>query len=119
MAEKVVLIDDLDLSEGTDVARREFPLLERTFAIDLSDDNHRRLSEALTFVETVIGRSREVKRAARARKAEPEARLRGYTNTDVREWAQAEGLAIPARGKLTAEVIGKFIEAHPDATSEE
>ncbi|MBO3747679.1 Lsr2 family protein [Streptosporangiaceae bacterium NEAU-GS5] len=119
MAEKVVLIDDLDLSEGTDVVRREFPLLERTFAIDLSDDNHRRLSEALTFIGTVVERSREVKRAARPRKADPEPRLRGYTNTDVREWARAAGLEISARGKLTEEIIGKFIEAHPDATSEE
>jgi hypothetical protein len=106
------------LSEGTDVARREFPLLERTFAIDLSDDNHRRLSEALTFIEGVVGRSREVRRATRVRKADQEPRLRGYTNTDVREWARTEGMEIPARGKLTEEIIGKFIEAHPDAASE-
>ncbi|MFC7642305.1 histone-like nucleoid-structuring protein Lsr2 [Streptosporangium lutulentum] len=95
MAQKVILVDDLDNSEGSDVMRREFPLLDRTFAIDLSDGNQQRLCDALAFIERILERSREVKQATRSRKAVDTApRLRGYTNTDVREWAREQGLEV-------------------------
>ncbi|MEV6986721.1 Lsr2 family protein [Sphaerisporangium sp. NPDC051017] len=114
----MILVDDLDHSEGDDVARREFPLLSRTFAIDLSDANQQRLSEALAFIEEVLESSREVKQASRSKKAaDPSPRLQGYTLTDVREWAREQGLEVPARGKVADEVLEKFIAAHPDASS--
>ena len=118
MAQKVILVDDLDHSEGDDVARREFPLLNRTFAIDLSDANEQRLSEALAFIEQVLESSREVKQASLSKKAaDSSPRLRGYTLTNVREWARGQGLEVP-RGKVADEVIEQFIAAHPDATSD-
>lgn len=123
MAQKVILVDDLDHSEGDDVARREFPLLNRTFAIDLSDANQQRLSEALAFIEEVLENAREVKQASRSKKAaDTSPRLRGYTLTDVREWAREQGLDVPARGKMADEVIEQFVAAHPateDAASED
>ncbi|MBX6386179.1 MAG: Lsr2 family protein [Microbispora sp.] len=120
MAQKVILVDDLDHSEGDDVARREFPLLNRTFAIDLSDANHRRLTEALAFIEQVLESAREVKQASRSKKAaDTSPRLRGYTLTDVREWAREQGLEVPQRGKMADEVIERFIAAHPDAAAED
>ncbi|MEU7888446.1 Lsr2 family protein [Microbispora bryophytorum] len=116
MAQKVILVDDLDHSEGDDVARREFPLLNRTFSIDLSDANQQRLSEALAFIDEVLENAREVKQASRAKKAaDASPRLRGYTQTDVREWAREQGLDVPARGKMSDEVVEQFIAAHPDA----
>ena len=120
MAQKVILVDDLDHSEGDDVARREFALLNRTFAIDLSDANQKRLSEALAFLENVLEHAREVKQPSRPRKtADTSPRLRGYTLTDVREWARGQGLEVPARGKVPDEIIDKFIAAHPDAAATE
>jgi hypothetical protein len=120
MAQKVILVDDLDNSEGSDVIRREFSLLDRAFAIDLSDGNQQRLCDALGFVERILERSREVKQATRSRKAADTApRLRGYTNTDVREWAREQGLEVSPRGKITDEVVDKFVAAHPDARPEE
>ncbi|MFB9253350.1 histone-like nucleoid-structuring protein Lsr2 [Sphaerisporangium melleum] len=114
----MILVDDLDHSEGDDVARREFPLLNRTFAIDLSEANQQRLSEALAFIEQVLESSREVKQATRAKKAaDTSPRLQGHTLTDVREWAREQGLDVPARGKLPDELIEKFIAAHPDAAA--
>ncbi|MEV1200024.1 Lsr2 dimerization domain-containing protein [Microbispora rosea] len=119
----MILVDDLDHSEGDDVARREFPLLNRTFAIDLSDANQQRLSEALAFIEEVLENAREVKQASRSKKAaDTSPRLRGYTLTDVREWAREQGLDVPARGKMADEVIEQFVAAHPateDAASED
>lgn len=120
VAQKVILVDDLDHSEGDDVARREFSLLNRTFAIDLSDVNHHRLEDALAFIEEVLESSREVKQASRSRKAaDSSPRLRGYTLTDVREWAREQGLEVPGRGKVGDEVIDQFIAAHPDAAATE
>lgn len=118
MAQKVILVDDLDLSEGDDVARREFPLLNRTFAIDLSDANHQRLNEALAFLDRILENSREVRQASRSKKAaDTSPRLRGYTLTDVREWAREQEVEVPARGKVPDEVIERFIAAHPDAAA--
>ncbi|MGI5485502.1 Lsr2 dimerization domain-containing protein [Microtetraspora malaysiensis] len=113
----MILVDDLDHSEGEDVARREFPLLNRTFAIDLSDANQERLGEALAFIETVLENSREVKQASRSKKAAADLspRLRGYTATDVREWAREQSIEVPVRGKVPDEIIEQFIVAHPDA----
>lgn len=120
MAQKVILVDDLDHSEGDDVARREFPLLNRTFAIDLSDANHQRLNEALAFLNRVLESSREVRQASRSKKAaDTSPRLRGYTLTDVREWAREQGVEVPARGKVPDEVIERFIAVHPDAAAGE
>ncbi|WP_239089557.1 histone-like nucleoid-structuring protein Lsr2 [Sphaerimonospora thailandensis] len=114
----MILVDDLDLSEGDDVARREFPLLNRTFAIDLSDANHQRLNDALAFLDRVMENSREVKQASRSKKAaDTSPRLRGYTLTDVREWAREQGVEVPARGKVSDEVVERFIAAHPDAAA--
>ncbi|GIH25090.1 Lsr2 family protein [Acrocarpospora phusangensis] len=113
MAEKVILIDDLDQSEGEDVVRREFQLLQRTFAIDLSEANNARLAEAVGLIELAVERGREVKQATRARKAPEATRLQGHTNTDVREWAREQGIEVPARGKLPDEVIDKFLAALP------
>lgn len=116
VAQKVILVDDLDHSEGTDVARREFSLLNRTFAIDLSDDNQRRLREALGLIEKVLESSREVRQASRARRpADSPVRLRGHTTTDVREWAREQGLEVPVRGRVPEEVLDRFLAAHPDA----
>ncbi|WP_424528889.1 histone-like nucleoid-structuring protein Lsr2 [Sphaerisporangium viridialbum] len=118
MAQKVILVDDLDSSEGDDVVRREFPLLNRTFAIDLSDANQQRLSDALAFIEEVLESSREVKQASRSKKApDLSPRLQGYTLTDVRKWAREQELDVPARGKVPDELIEQFVAAHPDETS--
>ncbi|MEU9834182.1 Lsr2 family protein [Streptosporangium sp. NPDC048047] len=116
MAQKVILVDDLDHSESADVTKREFSLLNRTFAIDLSDDNQRRLREALGLIEKVLESSREVRQASRSRRpADAPVRLRGHTTTDVREWAREQGLEVPVRGRVPEEVLERFLTAHPGA----
>ncbi len=77
MAEKVVLIDDLDASEGEDVSRREFRLLDKLFAIDLSEANNERLAEAVGLIELAIEKGREVKQAGRGRKPAEPSKLQG------------------------------------------
>ncbi|MBW8483417.1 histone-like nucleoid-structuring protein Lsr2 [Actinomadura parmotrematis] len=115
MAEKVIRVDDIDGSEGGDVTKRDFEVLDRTFTIDLSDDNHRRLTEALELVGGFVAKAVEVKAAGRGRKSAAPAKVKGYTNNDVREWANGNGVEVSERGKIADEVYAAFIEAHPDA----
>ncbi|MGI5163144.1 histone-like nucleoid-structuring protein Lsr2 [Spirillospora sp. CA-253888] len=115
MAEKVIRVDDIDGSEGSDVIRRDFDVLGRTFAIDLSDDNHKRLLETLESLDTFVEHATEVKAARKGRKTGSAVKLKGYTNADVREWAAANNVEVTERGKISDEVYAAFIEAHPDA----
>ncbi|MDL4770844.1 MULTISPECIES: histone-like nucleoid-structuring protein Lsr2 [Thermomonosporaceae] len=115
MAEKVIRVDDIDGSEASDVAKRDFEVLGRTFTIDLSDDNHKRLHEMLDTLAPFIENAAEVKPAGKGRKSGRTAKIKGYTNGDVREWALNEGVELSERGKISDEVYAAFIETHPDA----
>ncbi|WP_395107219.1 Lsr2 family protein [Actinomadura sp. SCN-SB] len=115
MAEKVILVDDIDGTEDSDVAKRDFEVLGRTFTIDLSEANDKRLRDALATVEQFVDRAREVKAAGRGRKAASAAKVKGYTNSDVRAWARENDVEVSARGVIADEVYAAFIQAHPDA----
>lgn len=119
MAERVILVDDLDGNDSEDVARREFQVLGGTYSIDLSEDNYKRLSEALATVDEFVEKAREVKPASKPRGAStPPAKVKGYTNTDVRDWAKNKGLEVSERGKIADDIYTAFIEDHPDAKPE-
>ncbi|MFC5754674.1 histone-like nucleoid-structuring protein Lsr2 [Actinomadura rugatobispora] len=115
MAEKVILVDDIDGTEDSDVAKRDFDVLGRKFTIDLSDANDKRLRDALDTIEAFVDKAREVKAAGRGRKAASPAKIKGYTNSDVREWARENDVEVSAKGVIADEVYAAFIEAHPDA----
>ncbi|ACY96363.1 MULTISPECIES: histone-like nucleoid-structuring protein Lsr2 [Thermomonospora] len=119
MATKVVLVDDIDGHEGEDVAKRDFEVAGAQFTIDLGDANYKKLTEVLEALAPYLEKATTVKRATRARKsADAAPRLRGYSNTDVRQWAQAQGIELSERGKIPDEVYEQFIAAHPDAKPE-
>jgi hypothetical protein len=118
MAEKVILVDDIDGTEDSDVAKRDFDVLGRRFTIDLGEANDKRLRDALATVERFVEQAREVKAAGRGRKAAGAAKIKGYTNSDVRTWARENDLEVSGRGVIADEVYAAFIEAHPDAAPE-
>jgi hypothetical protein len=121
VATKVVMVDDLDGHDGEDVAKRDFEVSGVTYTIDLGDENFKRLEELLDELTPYIEKAAKVRQAGRARKstADTAPRLRGYSNSDVRQWATAEGIEVSERGKIADEVYEKFIAAHPDAKPEE
>jgi Lsr2 len=121
MATKVVMVDDIDGYDGEDVAKRDFEVAGTQFTIDLGDANHTMLTETLELLAPYLEKAAVVKAAGRSRKnnADVTPRLRGYTNTDVREWANREGVEVSVRGKIADEVYDQFIEAHPDARPED
>lgn len=121
MATKVITVDDIDGYDGEDVARRDFELGGKSFTLDLGDGNYKKLQEALDALAPFLEKATEVKRAGRARKSAQDAapRLKGYTNSDVRQWAIDEGVEVSARGKISDEVYEGFLAAHPDARPED
>ncbi|MFC5182616.1 histone-like nucleoid-structuring protein Lsr2 [Actinomadura harenae] len=117
MAEKVILVDDLDGGEGEDVRKRDFEILGRIFTIDLSDENDVRLRETLDTLTRYVEKSREVKQAGRSRKPRKSpVKLKGFTNADVRTWAKNEDLEVPDQGALPDAVYEAFVQAHPEAS---
>jgi nucleoid-associated protein Lsr2 len=118
VATKVIMVDDVDGYEGEDVAKRDFEVGGALYTLDLGDANFKKLQEVLDALAPFLKKATVVKQAGRSRKGPTEAtapRLRGYSNSDVREWASAEGIEVSARGKIADDVYTKFIEAHPDA----
>jgi len=117
VATKVILVDDFDGHDGEDVVKRDFEFADATYTIDLGEDNYKRLQEALDVLNPYLEKATRVKQAGRARKAPADTtrRLRGYSNSDVRDWARQEGIEISSRGKIGDDIYDKFIAAHPDA----
>jgi hypothetical protein len=117
VATKVIMVDDFDGYDGEDVAKRDFEIAATKYTIDLGDENFKKLQEVLDALAPYLEKAVEVKQAGRARKSSADVgpRLRGYSNSDVREWAGREGVEVSARGKIADEVYEKFIAAHPDA----
>src|SRR5689334_20214418 len=120
MATKVITVDDIDGYDGEDVAKRDFEVGGTKYTIDLGEANYKKLVDILDALTPYVEKAAEVKQAGRARKTatEPVPKLRGYTNGDVRAWAQEQGIEVSARGKITDETYELFIQAHPDARPE-
>ncbi|MCW2944177.1 MAG: hypothetical protein JWR24_894 [Actinoallomurus sp.] len=121
MATKVIMVDDFDGHDGEDITRRDFEVSGTTYTIDLGDENFKKLQEALEALTPYLEKATKVKQAGRTRRSAPDGtpRLRGYSNSDVREWAGQEGVDVSLRGKIADEVYEKFIAAHPDAKPED
>ncbi len=108
MAQKVniILVDDLDESEATETVT--FGLDGTTYEIDLNDDHAAELREALAGY---IGFARKVAGAKRARKSTTSAAASGTSASEIRDWARSNGMAVPDRGRIPAEVREAFESA--------
>ena len=118
MAKKVTvtLIDDVD-QESTADESVEFGLDGVTYEIDLSEDNAAALREQLEYwiqhARKVGGRTRSkaVQSAPVASKSS-----RGTTDREqtaaIREWARNNDLQVSARGRISADIIEQYNNAH-------
>ncbi len=104
MAQKVqvVLVDDID--GGTADETVTFSLDGVAYEIDLSASNAAQLREA--FAPWVGGGRRVGGRARTPRRSAP--RSSGGRNTEIREWARANGYSVSERGRIPAEVKAAF-----------
>ncbi|GEL17337.1 histone-like nucleoid-structuring protein Lsr2 [Pseudonocardia asaccharolytica] len=121
MARNVVvrLVDDLDGSDASETV--EFAVDGRTYEIDLSEVNRRKLDEALApFVaaarntgrggsrrrvgaSTVVASRQAAGSAAGATAAEVRAR-----NEAIRAWARENGFEVSSRGRIRGEILEAY-----------
>jgi hypothetical protein len=105
----VTLTDDLD--GGKAVETVTFGLDGRSYEIDLSKKNASALRKALG---EFTASARKV-RAGRATASSTAKAARPATRIDakaVREWAQANGVAVSARGRVPSEVVDQYQAAN-------
>ncbi|WP_331077072.1 Lsr2 family protein [Actinophytocola sp.] len=114
MAQKVLvqLIDDLDGTSAEDVTTVQFGLDGVTYEIDLTESNADRLRDLLAeYVGSARRTGGRVKRGGRPGGAG------GAANNDagqIREWAQANGIELAARGRIPSHVAESYRQAQAD-----
>src|SRR4051794_34130283 len=121
MAQRVMLIDDLDGSEGAETLHYTVDGVE--YEIDLSEKNAKRFRSTL---EEFTKASRRVEAAPRApvsitraggtrRRSSSSADGGGSGRSDlaeIRKWAQEQGMQVAERGRIKKEIIDAYDEAH-------
>jgi hypothetical protein len=113
MAQKVLvqLVDDLDGTTSDSVSTVQFGLDGVTYEIDLTDSNADRLRGLFTDYVTSGRRT-----GGRVRRGSGASR-NGSGNNDasqIREWAQVNGIELAARGRIPAHVAESYRDAQKD-----
>ena len=105
MAQKVqtLLIDDLDGGEADGTVR--FGLDDAEYEIDLNAEHAQQLRDALA---RYVSAARRVAGARQSARSGPRAPANGLDTTEVREWAEAQGIDVKDRRRVPAELVVKF-----------
>jgi hypothetical protein len=106
VAQKIqtLFIDDLDggAAEGT----VRFGLDGAEYEIDLNAGHAQELRDALArYVAAARRAGSATRRPARSTR---QGATSGLNNTEVREWAKAQGIDVKDRGRVPAELVVKF-----------
>jgi Lsr2 len=111
MAQKVVLIDDLDGSEGEETLH--YTVDGQDYEIDLSEKNADRFRKALApFIQksrAVEALSTTVVLPTSRRTTRRQTATSGRTDlAQVREWAESKGIQVAPRGRIKQEVYDQY-----------
>jgi hypothetical protein len=113
MAQKVVITDDLDGSG--DATTVSFSFEGRSFEIDLSKKNRGELERALKPYVTAARRAGGHRRRGRPISTGRKGR-NGRANAPnpavVREWAVKQRIPVSARGRISGDVLERYLSAH-------
>lgn len=104
-----VLVDDIDGSDADETVK--FSLDGIQYEIDLSKANASKLRDAVgpyAKAGTKLGRSVVPGGRASARRGSADR----DQNAAIRAWAQAQGLKVSDRGRISAEIVAAFNDAH-------
>ena len=113
MAQKVqvILVDDVDGGEAEETV--SFALDGVSYEIDVSVDNAEAIREAIApwigHARRVGGRSTTRRASAKSRNGSAAART---SLADVRAWARDNGFQVSDRGRVSAEVMDAYENAH-------
>ncbi|KAB1503208.1 Lsr2 family protein [Corynebacterium sp. 320] len=99
--------DDLDnspLSES-EVKVVEFSFRGNDYIIDLSEENAETFANALQpYIQ--VARKKPATRGRATNRNKPQ------RNREIRAWAVANGIQVPARGRLSADIVARYDAAH-------
>jgi hypothetical protein len=106
MAQKVhvVLIDDIDGGDADETVR--FALDGVAYEIDLSASNAARLRNAMA---EFVGHARRAPSRSGGRRGRGGGHGR---SAEIRAWAREQGLPVPERGRIPADLAAKYEAAH-------
>ncbi|ADG90107.1 Lsr2 family protein [Thermobispora bispora] len=106
---QVILIDDLDGSEASQTVT--FALDGTTYEIDLSDENAKKLRDALQpFVK--CARRADTGQSRRRRSSQRSSTLSREKSAEIRAWAKAHGHRVSDRGRISREILEAYEAAH-------
>jgi hypothetical protein len=115
MAQKVIIVDDLDGSEH-DVTTIQLSVDGDTYEIDLSPSNLARLRQAVqpfTAAGRRVGTRKSPTNKGRSRAPKDMAAgKRDGRAARMRAWAKDNGYDLPAFGRIPNEVVEAYHEAH-------
>lgn len=111
MAQRTVTIltDDLDGTESNDIETVNFALYGVTYEVDLNKENREKFAEAL---RPYVQASRKAPKSESSIQKARAAANRDYDPKEVRAWAEANKVKVPAKGRIPADVVEKFKAAH-------
>jgi hypothetical protein len=115
MAQKLVvsLVDDLDGTSSDDISTVNFALDGANYEIDLNDRNAERLRDTLErFIIAARRTGGRVKRPAASTGPATRPTASREQTKAVREWAKRAGHQVSDRGRIPADVVAAFEEAH-------
>ena len=115
MAQKVVveLVDDLDGTASADINTVTFALDGASYEIDLNEHNAERLREALAgYLGAARRTGGRLKRSAATTGPATRPTVDRDQTKAIREWARNNGWALADRGRIPANVLTAFDEAH-------
>ena len=119
MAKKVIIVDDIDGTEGDGIVTHRFSLGSDFYEIDLCPQN---LLSLRTALEPFVSAGRRV-RGGNRRKPEPAPRQQGNSALDFpreqrlasRNWARDNGYDVADRGAFSQDVLAAYREASEEA----
>jgi hypothetical protein len=107
MAQRVQVLLVCDMHEGDTPADESisFALDGSTYEIDLCEQHAGTLREAFA---PFVGTARRAGGRTRRRRGSGSSSRAG----EIREWARSQGLSVPARGRIPADIAAKYDAAH-------
>ena len=105
---QVVLTDDIDGTEATETI--SFALDNTHYEIDLNDKNADKLREVLEVYVANARRASNGRGSGRGRRRAPSSSV-AVDPRAVRAWANANGIRVNARGRISSDVVNQFLAA--------
>jgi hypothetical protein len=112
MATKMIKVDDLDGTEGADVEERTFDYSGKTYTIDLSEDNHKKLTECLDDLARATAAVQRYLDKATVQRGRRTQAKGSVDLAAVRAWARDNDIEVSERGRVPQSVIDQYQAAH-------